>query len=87
MVFSLLWNMTGADTFPANELGQACRTSLTGDGPGVSLGCNADASGASWDTWKGRKIGVATLEPAWENPSGSANGSTWGTPAAGTGYY
>lgn len=66
---------------------QACRTSKTDDGPGVRLGCNADATGESWDTWNGAKVGVAALEPSWENPSHSAMGSTWGMPAAGTGYY
>jgi hypothetical protein len=66
---------------------QACRTSSTNDGPGVRLGCAADATGKSWDTWNGSKIGVAKLEPSWENPAHSASGSTWGLPAAGTGYY
>ncbi|EKX49468.1 hypothetical protein GUITHDRAFT_136129 [Guillardia theta CCMP2712] len=88
MVFSLLWNLTGSDPYEVNELGQSCRTSFANEGPAVVLGCNADASGRSWDTWKGKKTAVATLEPYWENPWGAPGGSTWGKPAnVGTNYY
>ena len=52
------------DPYAVNELGQACRTSLANDGPAVVLGCNADATGLAWDTWKGKKVPfVLTLMP------------------------
>ena len=44
-MFAVLHNLTGADPYATNELGQACRTSLANEGPAVVLGCNADASG------------------------------------------
>ena len=48
-MFAALHNLTGADPYAVNELGQACRTSLANEGPAVVLGCNADATGA-WTT-------------------------------------
>jgi hypothetical protein len=48
----------------------------------------ARCTGKTWDTWMGKKVAVATLEPYWENPYHAARGSTWGAkPQAGTGYY
>mmetsp|Transcript_7622 Transcript_7622/g.19064 ORF Transcript_7622/g.19064 Transcript_7622/m.19064 type:complete len:81 (+) Transcript_7622:35-277(+) len=80
-MFSLLWNLAGSDTYPSNELGQACRTSMSNEGPGEQLGCYADATGNSWVK------NAAKLEPKWENPQNSASGSTWGSGKAGVGYY
>ena len=60
----------------------------TNEGPSVVLGCLADGTGKSWDTWKGKKVPPAKFEPLWENPAKAKEGSTWGTPAlGGTGYY
>ena len=48
----------------------------------------ARCTGKTWDTWMGKKVAVAKLEPYWENPYHAARGSTWGAkPQAGTGYY
>jgi len=36
------------DMLEGPSIGQACRTSVANEGPGVQLGCNADATGGSW---------------------------------------